>query len=104
MNEISKIICYDSCNLIDETIRNYRHSEVLHLMIFLSNIIKPPSNVKMNVNLRFSTLDFVSSSVFQIPQAEQHIKLLFDTLEISSIIKLWCSILSEKHVLNTNNY
>jgi hypothetical protein len=67
-------------------------------MIFLSNIVKPPSNVKMTVNLRFSSLEYLNNSVHEIPSADSHIGVLFELLEISSIIKLWCSLLSEKHV------
>lgn len=98
LNEFYKILTYNNDQLSDEIIRNYRNCEILHLMIFLSNIVKPPSNIKMTVNLRFSNLEFLNNSVYEIPSANSHIKVLFELLEISSIIKLWCSLLSEKHV------
>lgn len=98
MLEFYRIITFDNHYKKKEAIDNYRFCELLHTMIFLSNIIKPPSMTKMKVNLRFSSLDLITSSVYQIPHCGDHLKNLFETLEISSIIKLWCSLLSEKHV------
>jgi hypothetical protein len=49
--EVNRIITFNN-NYPDETIRNYRNCELLHLFIFLSNVIKPPSYSKLNLNLR----------------------------------------------------
>jgi hypothetical protein len=50
MKEVNRIMNFSS-NYPDETIRNYRNCELLHLFIFLSNVIKPPSYTKLNLNL-----------------------------------------------------
>jgi hypothetical protein len=51
MKEVCRIISFNN-NFTEETIRNYRHCELLHLFIFLSNITKPPSYTRLNLNLR----------------------------------------------------
>jgi hypothetical protein len=51
MKEVNRIITFNN-NFPDESIRNYRNCELLHLFIFLSNVIKPPSYSKLNLNLR----------------------------------------------------
>lgn len=52
MKEVNKIITFYNNNYPDETIRNYRNCELLHLIIFLSNVVKSPSYSKLNLNLR----------------------------------------------------
>jgi hypothetical protein len=103
MNEIHQIITYNNFNLADDRVRNFRNMELIHLIIFLNNILKPPSFSQMNLNFRFNNVEFYNPSLFEIPCAEYSIKVLFDCLEISVIIKLWSSILTEKHVRINNN-
>jgi hypothetical protein len=52
MGEVQKILNYQNPSLSEEMIRNYRHSELLHLMVFLSGMIRPPSYTTMNLNFR----------------------------------------------------
>ncbi len=97
-DEICNILTYQNQNLSEDCVNSYRNCELLNLFIFLSNIVKTPRNTKMNLNLRFSSIEYNNPSVNEIPTRECNIKILFESLEISTIIKLWSSILSEKHV------
>ena len=69
------------------------------MIIFLTDIIMPPSNSKIILNFHFSSVEFNFPSLTEIPNNEEYIRLLFDCLEISTIIKLWCSLLCEKHII-----
>ena len=78
---------------------NYHNLEIIHMIIFLTDIILPPNNSKLILNFHFSSVEFFIPSLKEIPNNEEYIKLLFDCLEISTIIKLWCSLLSERHII-----
>ena len=93
-----------SGNLIsDSEILNYHNLEIIHIIIFLTNIILPPNKTKIVLNFHFSSVEFETASLNEIPNNEEYIRLLFDCLEITTIIKLWCSILSEKHIIFLSN-
>jgi len=98
MNEINQIIKYTNPFLSGDKILNFRNLELINLIIFLTNILKSPSFSKMNLNLHFNNVELYYPSLFEIPCADYSIKVLFDCLEITVIIKLWSSLLSEKHV------
>jgi len=57
----------------------------------------------MILNFHFSSIELNFPSLTQIPNNEEYIQLLFDCLEISAIIKLWCSVLCEKHIIFISN-
>jgi hypothetical protein len=107
MYEMYKIITYQNSGFSEECIRDFRNSELLHLFLFTSNIIKPPSYSKLSLTLRKytnnlldqSNVDFNFHSKYEIPCQEYNVKVLFDCLEVSVIIKLWYSLLSEKHII-----
>ena len=86
-------------NIIDNSIINYHNLEIIHMIIFLTDIILPPNNSKMVLNFHYSSVELYFQSLNEIPNNEEYIKLLFDCLEISTIVKLWCSLLSEKHTI-----
>jgi hypothetical protein len=52
MYEIHKIITYQNSNFTEEYIKDYRFAELVHLLMFLSTVVKPPSYSKLNLNLR----------------------------------------------------
>ena len=83
-------------------LRNYRFSEIINYFIFFSTILKPPPYSRLDINLHFSSLDFYMPSKFEIPYIDSCIRSLFDSLEISTIIKLWIAILTEKQVYMSN--
>ena len=89
--------------ITDSEILNYHNLEIIHIIIFLTNIILPPNKTKIVLNFHFSSVEFETASLNEIPNNEEYIRLLFDCLEITTIIKLWCSILSEKHIIFLSN-
>jgi hypothetical protein len=99
LTEFYRIIKITGDNITDSSLINYHNLEIIHMIIFLTDIILPPNNSKMILKFHFSSVEFNFPSLTEIPNNEEYIKLLFDCLEISSIIKLWCSLLSEKHVI-----
>jgi hypothetical protein len=83
----------------EEVLKNYRFCELFHYFMFLTAILKPPPFSKLKINLHYTSLDFYMPSKFEIPYTDSCIKILFDALEISTIIKLWIAILTEKQVI-----
>src|SRR5690606_15798379 len=46
-----------------------------------------------------SSVDFYFSSKCELPEADTNIKILFDCLDLSIIIKLWSCILLERQII-----
>ena len=99
LTEFYRIMKISGENINESAIINFHNLEIIHMIIFLSDIILPPSNSKIILNFHFSSVEFNFPSLTEIPNNEEYIQLLFDCLEISTIIKLWCSLLSEKHII-----
>ena len=99
LTEFYRIMKSTNKDIINSSLINYHNLEIIHMIIFLTDIILPPYNSKMILNFRFSSIELNFPSITQIPNNEEYIQLLFDCLEISAIIKLWCSVLSEKHII-----
>jgi len=47
---------YSYLNGYEDSLHNFRNCEIIHLMIFLNDIIKPPNNSKLIINLRKKAL------------------------------------------------
>ena len=103
LTEFYRIMKSTNEDLSNSSLINYHNLEFVHLIIFLTDIILPPYNSKMILNFHFSSIELNFPSLTQIPNNEEYIQLLFDCLEISAIIKLWCSVLSEKHIIFISN-
>ena len=99
LTEFYRIIKTSDKDIDDSTLINYHNLEFIHMIIFLTDIILPPNNSKIILNFHYSSVEFIFPSLTEIPNNEEYIQLLFDCLEISTIIKLWCSILCEKHII-----
>ena len=99
LTEFYRIMKSTNKDIANSSLINYHNLEIIHMIIFLTDIILPPYNSKMILNFRFSSIELNFPSNTQIPNNEEYIQLLFDCLEISAIIKLWCSVLSEKHII-----
>ena len=99
LTEFYRIMKISGEYLNESSIINYHNLEIIHMIIFLTDIILPPNNSKIILNFHFSSVEFNFPSLSEIPNNEEYIQLLFDCLEISTIIKLWCSLLSEKHII-----
>ena len=103
LTEFYRIMKSTHEDLPNNSLINYHNLEIVHLIIFLTDIILPPYNSKMILNFHFSSIELNFPSLTQIPNNEEYIQLLFDCLEISAIIKLWCSVLCEKHIIFISN-
>ena len=103
LTEFYRIMKSTHEDLSNSSLINYHNLEFVHLIIFLTDIILPPYNSKMILNFHFSSIELNFPSLTQIPNNEEYIQLLFDCLEISAIIKLWCSVLCEKHIIFISN-
>ena len=99
LTEFYRIMKSTDNDLTNSSLINYHNLEFIHMIIFLTDIILPPNNSKIILNFHFSSVELIFPSRLKIPNNEEYIQLLFDCLEISTIIKLWCSILSEKHII-----
>ena len=99
LTEFYRVMKITTENINESTMINYHNLEIIHMIIFMTDIILPPSNSKMILNFHFSSVEFNFPSFTEIPNNEEYIQLLFECLEISTIIKLWCSLLSEKHII-----
>ena len=99
LTEFYRIMKISDEKINDSSIINYHNLEIIHMIIFLTDIILPPNNSKIILNFHFSSVEFNFPSLSEIPNNEEYMQLLFDCLEISTIIKLWCSLLSEKHII-----
>ena len=97
--EFYRIMKSTNKDILNNSLINYHNLEFIHMIIFLTDIILPPYNSKLILNFHFSSVELNFPSLTQIPNNEEYIQLLFDCLEISAIIKLWCSVLSEKHII-----
>ena len=97
--EMYHIIKSNDINLSEETIINFHNCELVNLIIFICDIIIPSNYTKLILNCHFSKIEFYFPSLWEIPRNDECINILFNCLEISSIIKIWCSLLCEKHVI-----
>ena len=99
LTEFYRIMKSTNKDITNNSLINYHNLEFIHMIIFLTDIILPPNNTKMVLNFHFSSIELTFPSMSEIPNNEEYIQLLFDCLEISAIIKLWCSVLCEKHII-----
>ena len=99
LTEFYRIMKSTNKDISNNSLINYHNLEFIHMIIFLTDIILPPFNTKMILNFHFSSIELIFPSLSEIPNNEEYIQLLFDCLEISAIIKLWCSVLCEKHII-----
>ena len=92
LTEFYRIMKSTDNDLTNSSLINYHNLEFIHMIIFLTDIILPPNNSKLILNFHFSSVELIFPSRLKIPNNEEYIQLLFDCLEISTIIKLWCYI------------
>ena len=82
-----------------EKINSYQKIELLNYLKYSYELIQPPSKSIFTFNLKFSSIQFTSRSKEEIPTSDYCIEVLFNCLEISTIIKLFIALLFEKHVI-----
>lgn len=81
------------------TIVSYQKIELITCFNFLIDLIKPPAASSFTLNLRFSQANVTFQSRRDIPTKDYCINILFNLLDIGTIIKLFVSLLFEKHVI-----
>ncbi len=82
-----------------EKINSYQKIELLNYIKYTYELINPPPKTIFTFNLKFSSIQFKSLSKEEIPTSDYCIEILFNCLEISTIIKLFIALLFEKHVI-----
>ena len=98
MIEFLNVINSADPSLNKETLINFHNAEIMQMIAFIAEITIPPPMSIIRLKFHFSQIEFNFASLMTIPK-NQNIKILFDCIELSSIIKIWCSLLSEKHVI-----
>ena len=81
----------------------YQKIELLNYLNYSYEILHPPNKTILNFNLRFSQIKYCSQSNIEIPTNEICIKILFNCLEISTIINLYIALLFEKYIILIGN-
>ena len=82
-----------------DKIRTFQKLEFINYLHFCEELIRPPNKSMFILNTRFNSLEYKFNSFQEIPTNDYCIELLFNTLEISVIIKLFTALLYEKHIL-----
>ena len=82
-----------------DKIRAFQKLEFINYLHFCSELLRPPNKSIFIINTRFNSLEYKLNSFQEIPANDFCIELLFNTLEISVIIKLFTALLYEKHII-----
>ena len=87
-------------NCIDiEKITLFQKLELLNYMNFCYEILRPPNKSILSLNMRFDKIKYKHQSLTEIPTSDYCMDILFNSLEISVIIKLFIALLFEKHII-----
>ena len=92
-----------SNNLDIHKINSFQKLELLNYFHFCEELLRPPNKSIFNINMRFNSLELKFNSLQEMPNNDFCIELLFNTLEISVIIKLFTALLFEKHIIIISN-
>ena len=82
-----------------EKIKNFQKLEILNYLNFCCLIPRPPNQSIMTLEMRFDKIKYKFQSLKEIPTSDYCIEVLFDTLEITVIIKLFIALLFEKQII-----
>lgn len=82
-----------------EIVNNFKFLEIINLLTFLNKIIKPPHFTELKLNFHQFSVSMYFHSLYDLPNKDSCIQILLDCLELSTIIKLWTSLLCEKNVV-----
>lgn len=95
-NEISNKVFNES---LYEAFHYFKYCEILNFIVFILTSVRPPCHSNLILNFHFKKAEVRFPSYTEIPSNENNISILLDCLEFSIIIKLWCALLTEKHVI-----
>lgn len=90
-------------NLLINKFINLKYLEIINTLIFLTKIIQPPPFSNLVLDFHSKKIELYFESYMDLPNKDSSIQLLLDCLELSIIIKLWVSLLSEKNVILIGN-
>ena len=82
-----------------EKIKAFQNLEFLNYINFCVEIPRPPNKSILTMETRFDKIKYKFQSYKEIPTSDYCIDILFDTLEISVIIKLFIALLFEKQII-----
>ena len=86
-----------------EKILSFQKVELLNYFYFCYELPRPPNASIFTLNMRFDKIDYKLQSLLEIPTNEYCLDVLFNTLEISVIIKLFVALLFEKFIIILSN-
>ena len=86
-------------NIDIEKIKMFQKLELLNYLNFCYEILKPPNKSILTLNMRFDKLKYICQSLTEIPTSDYCMDVLFNSLEVSVIIKLFIALLFEKHII-----
>ena len=82
-----------------DKIRSFQNLELLDNLIFCIELLCAHNKSILTINMRFDTLKYKFNSLQEMPNNDFCIEILFNSLEISIIIKLFTALLFEKHII-----
>ena len=86
-------------NFENERILSFQKVELLNYFNFCYELPRPPNASIFSLNMRFDKVDYKFQSSLEIPTNDYCMDVLFNTLEISVIIKLFVALLFEKFII-----
>ena len=92
-----------SNNIDKEKILSFQKVELLNYFNFCYELPRPPNASIFSLNLRFDKITYKFQSLMEIPTSDYCLDVLFNTLEISVIIKLFVALLFEKFIIIISN-
>ena len=87
----------------EEKILLFQKLEFLNYINFCLTILRPPNKSILELETRFDKIQCKFQSLKEIPTSDYCIEVLFDTLEITVIIKLFIALLFEKQIIIISN-
>ena len=90
-------------NIDKEKILSFQKVELLNYFNFCYELPRPPNASIFTLNLRFDKIVYKFQSLLEIPTNDYCLDVLFNTLEISVIIKLFVALLFEKFIIIISN-
>ena len=86
-------------NIDIKKIKLFQKLELLNCLNFCYEILRPPNKSILNLNIRFDKIKYKFQSLTEIPTSDYIMDVLFNSLEISVIIKLYIALLFEKNII-----
>ena len=92
-----------SSNFEKDKILSFQKVELLNYFNFCFELPRPPNASIFSLNMRFEKINYKFQSLTEIPTNDFCLDVLFNTLEISVIIKLFVALLFEKFIIIISN-